>query len=172
MSFDIFAAGSGKFHFKMEGCIDDSELDMVDLLGKLQTMEPTWMGAGATAVDIVQPSAGIIDLMKTMATMEFLHNLSNAVCFLAMKGGVADGWIFVSARESHLLWPDSGGNAKYKFQPGNSPGAEFVKKIGPALKEANMATWGVLRMLAIVLAKYSNHIDDSATPIINIQLSH
>ncbi|HLA94326.1 MAG TPA: hypothetical protein VK612_01300 [Pyrinomonadaceae bacterium] len=135
-------------------------------------MEPTWMGAGATAVDIVQPSKGIMDLMQTMATMEFLHMLSNAVCFLAMKSGASDGWISVSARESHLLWPDTGGNGQYKFDPGESPGTEFIKKIGPALKAADMANWGVLRMLAIVLAKFDNHIDSSARPIINIQLSH
>jgi hypothetical protein len=172
MGFTIFAAGSKKFHFKREGCIDDSDIDMVDLISKFQTMEPTWMGAGATAVDIVQPSKGIIDLMQTMATMEFLHNLSNAVSFLAMKSGSSDGWIFVSATQSHLLWPDSGGNAKYKFDPGISPGTEFIKKIAPALKEADMANWGVLRMLGIVLAKFSHHIDDSTSPIINIQLSH
>src|SRR6185369_9660674 len=149
---------------------DDSELNLVDLLSKLQTMEPTWMGAGATAVDIVQPSAGIVDLMKTMATMEFLHMLSNTVCFLAMKGGAANGWIFVSAKQSHLLWPDTGGTGKYSFDPGDSPGAEFIKKVGPALKEADMANWGVLRMLAVVLAKFDNHIEDTARPIINIQL--
>jgi len=172
MGFTIFASGANKFHFKQENCIDDSAFDTADLLAKLQTMEPTWMGAGATAVDIVQPSAGIIDLMKTMATMEFLHSLSNAVCFLAMNSSSADGWIFVSARQSHLLWPDTGGNAKYRFQPGYSPGAEFIKKISPALKEADMANWGVLRMLGICLAKFSSKIDDSTAPIINIQLSH
>jgi len=172
MGFTIFAAGSGKFHYKKENCIDDSAFDTIDLLAKLQGMEPSWMGAGATAVDIAQPSAGIVDLMKTMATMEFLHNLSNAVCFLAMKAQSADGWISVLATQSHLLWPDTGGNATYRFAPGNSPGAEFVKKISPALKEADMANWGVLRMLGMVLAKYSSHIDDNAKPIINIQLSH
>jgi hypothetical protein len=172
MSFRIFASGTNDFHFSKDDCIDDSDLDMVDLLGKLQSMEPTWMGAGATAVDIAQPSAGIIDLMKTMATMEFLHLLSNAVCFLAMKGGAANGWIFVAARETHLLWPDTGGNGKYRFYPGDSPGAEFMKKVGPALKEADMATWGVLRMLALVLARFDNHISGSATPMINIQLTH
>jgi len=172
MSFSIFASGTGNFHFERDDCIDDSELNLVDLLSKLQTMEPTWMGAGATAVDIVQPSAGIVDLMKTMATMEFLHMLSNTVCFLAMKGGAANGWIFVSAKQSHLLWPDTGGTGKYSFDPGDSPGAEFIKKVGPALKEADMANWGVLRMLAVVLAKFDNHIEDTARPIINIQLSH
>jgi hypothetical protein len=172
MGFSIFASGTNKFHFKKDNCIDDSDLDLVDLISKFQGMEPTWMSAGATAVDIAQPSAGIIDLMKTMATMEFLHLLSNSVCFLAMKQGVANGSIFVAAREEHLLWPDTGANAKYKFLPGDSPGTEFIKKIGPALKEADLASWGVLRMLALVLAKFDQHIPDSATPVINIELRH
>ena len=64
MGFDIFASGTDNFQYSKKGCADDSDFDMVDLLGKLQNMEPTWMGAGATAVDIVQPSAGIIDAMK------------------------------------------------------------------------------------------------------------
>lgn len=172
MGFSIFAAGSGKFNFSKDNCIDDSDIDMVDLISKFQGMEGTWMSAGAVGIDIVQPSAGIIDLMKSMATMQFLHLLSNSVCFLAMKQGASGGSIFVAARESHLLWPDTGANAEYKFYPGESPGTEFVKKIAPALKAADMANWGVLRMLALVLAKYDNHISDSATPRINITLRH
>jgi hypothetical protein len=172
MGFSIFASGTDGFHFEKKNCIDDSAFDTMELIAKFQGMEPSWMGAGSTAVDIVQPSAGIIDLMKTMATMEFLHMLSNAVCFLAMKQQASQGWIFVAARQEHLLWPDTGANGQYRFQPGNSPGTEFIKKIGPALKEADMANWGVLRMLALTLAKFDNHISDSSRPIINIELRH
>lgn len=171
MGFRIFAAGSGKFNFVKDNCIDDSDIDMVDLISKFQSMEPSWMGAFATGVDIVQPSKGIIDLMQTMATMEFLHNLSNAVCFLAMCSESSNGWISVSARETHALWPDTVAIATYRFDPSDSPGAEFVKKIAPVLKETDMANWGVLRMLGIVLAKYSAHIGSSGRPIINIQLT-
>lgn len=172
MGFSIFASGTNDFHFSKDDCIDSDDIDMVDFISKFQGMEPSLMGVGEVAVDIVQPSAGIIDLMQSMATTEFMHLLSNAVCFLAMKGGSANGWIFVAAREEHLLWPDTGGNGKYKFQPGDSPGTEFIKKIAPALKEADMANWGVLRMLALVLAKFDAHIPDSARPMINIELRH
>lgn len=172
MSFNIFAAGAGNFHFQQDDCIDDSAFNLMELIGKFQGMEPTWMGAAQTGADIVLPSAGIIDLMKTMATMEMLHMLSNSVCFLAMRGNSSDGWISVAGRESHLLWPDTGGIAKYDFDPGDSPGTEFIKKIGPALKAADLATWGVLRMLAIVLAKFDSNLPDDKPPIINIQLSH
>lgn len=171
MGFRIFASGSNKFHFEKDNCIDDKDINMVDLISKFQGMEASWMGAGSTAVDIVKPSKGIIDLMQTLATQEFLHNLSNAVCFLAMCSGSSNGWIAVSAREKRWYWPDAVGFEKYQFYPGDSPGTEFIKKIAPVLKETDMANWGVLRMLGIVLAKYSNHIDSSARPMISIQLT-
>lgn len=171
MSFRIFASGMGNFHYVKDNCIDDREINMLDLLGKLQGMEPTWIGAGTTAIDIALPSAGVIDAMTAMATMEFLHSLSNVVTFLAMKPQASNGWVFVAARESHFLWPDTGGNGEYKFYPGESPGLEFMKKIGPALKAANMANWGVLRELVACLGQFERH-SGSRRPVINIQLSH
>ena len=172
MSFRIFAAGTGKFNFMQDDCIDDSDIDMVDLISKFFGMEASWQGLGEVGVDIVKPEKGIIDLMQSMATQEFLHNLSNSISFLAMCSGSSQGWVSVSARETHTLWPDSVGIGTYRFDPGEMPGTEFVKKISPALKTADMANWGVLRMLGIVIAKYSNHIGSSATPMLNIQLSH
>lgn len=171
MSFRIFASGSGRFHFERDNCIDDSDIDMVDLVSKFQTMEPTWMGAVTTGIDIVQPSAGIIDLMQSMATREFLHNLSNAVSFLAMCSGSSNGWIAVSVRQTHIAWPDTVAFDKYEFYPGDSPGTEFIRKIRPILSSTDTANWGVMRMIGEVLARYSNHIDSSATPMINIQIT-
>ncbi|HCA58202.1 MAG TPA: hypothetical protein DEP46_09490 [Blastocatellia bacterium] len=171
MGFSIFAAGTNNFHYAKDDCLDDSDFKVVEVLGKLQAMEPTKMGAVATGIDIAQPSAGIIDAMQAMATMQFLHLLNNAVSFLAMKPKAREGWIFVSARESHLLWPDTGDNGEYKFYPGDNPGHEFMKKIGPALKAADMANWGVLRELVICLSKFERKVGN-AVPAITIQLSH
>ena len=108
--------------------------------------------------------------METMATMEFLHTLNNAVCFLAMRSGASDGWISVSCSESHVLWPDTKSFARYNFSPGDDPGAEFIKTIGPGLKATSMDNWGVLAALSIVLSKYSNQIGEDARPMINIML--
>jgi hypothetical protein len=171
MGFRIFAAGTRDFHYTRDNCIDDSDIDMVDLMSKLQTMEPSRAGVISTAIDIAQPSAGILDLMQTMATMEFLHLLNNAVSFLAMKPQASNGWIFVSARESHVLWPDTGGNGEYRFDPGENPGYEFMRAVGPALREADMANWGVLRELALCLTRFDSHIGNGR-PCITIQLSH
>jgi hypothetical protein len=108
--------------------------------------------------------------MIALATREMLHNLSNAVCFLAMKN-TSDGWIYVNATEKNTLWADTCRSATYKFSPGDSPGAEFVKKIGPCLKDTDLDNFGVLQHLSIALSRYSNHIDDSATPKISISLT-
>ncbi len=171
MGFSIFASGNKNFNYSRDNCLDDSSFKPIELLGKLQSMEPSKVGVVTTGIDVALPSAGIIDGMKAIATMQFLHLLNNVVSFLAMHPKSREGWIFVSARETHLLWPDTGGNGDYRFKPGNNPGYEFVKKISPALKEADMANWGVLRELVLCLSKYERHVGNSI-PAINIQLSH
>lgn len=168
MGFDVFAAGSGKFHYKKKGFVDADTFEPMKIVSALMNMSPSALGAADAYIGYKTP--GITDLMGTMATMEFLHNLNNAVSFLAMCSGASDGWISVSTTQSHLLWPDTKSFGKYNFQPGDSPGAEFMKIIGPGLKETDMNNWGVLAALSLVLAKYSNHIGDDATPIINISL--
>jgi hypothetical protein len=110
--------------------------------------------------------------MGKMAQIEALHNLSNAVSFLAMCSGAADGWIAVAGSQTHLLWPDTKSFARYYFQPGDSPGAEFMQHIGPALTKTGLNDWGVLFVIAKVLALYSSAIGDSGTPRIMIMLDH
>ena len=85
----------------------------------------------------------------------------------AAEGPEGDGWISLSCSESHVLWPDTKSFARYNFSPGDDPGAEFMKAIGPGLKATSMDNWGVLAALSIVLAKYSNQIGEDAS-----QLSH
>ncbi|MDO8334616.1 MAG: hypothetical protein Q7T35_08105 [Nitrosomonas sp.] len=168
MSFKIFASGLPNFHYTNDNCIDDSDLDMIDLLGDLQGLELTKSGVISTVIDIFTP--GVVDAMMKVARIESLHLLNNAVSSLAMKTQAESGWIFVSAMESHLLWPTTGGTAKYEFYPCVNPGLELMQQIGPALDAGNMTNWGVLRELAICIAKYGYHTG-SDRPILNINLS-
>ncbi len=168
MSFNVFAAGSPKFHYKKEGFIEGSDFEPMKIVSTLMTMEPNGWGAAGAGIDIATP--GVTDLMDSMATMEFLHTLNDAVCFLAMCSGSSDGWISLSTTKSHVLWPDTKGFARYNFTPGDNPGAEFIKLIGPALKDTDLNNWGALAALTLVLSKYSNSIGDDARPIINISL--
>jgi hypothetical protein len=168
MSFNVFASGSGGFILKKNDFIDGDTFVPMKVVSTLMGMSPT--GLGAVGAIISHKTPGITDLMEAVATREFLHNLNNAVSFLAMCSGASDGWISVSCTKSHLLWPDTKSFAKYSFSPGDNPGAEFVRTIAPGLKETGMDNWGVLAALSIVLARFSNQIGENARPIINIMM--
>src|SRR5438874_350820 len=99
MSFNVFAAGGGNFHYQKDGFIDGGDFVPMKVVSTLMTMEPS--GLGAANAYISHKTPGITDLMETMATIEFLHNLNNAVCFLAMCTEASDGWISVSCTDSH-----------------------------------------------------------------------
>ena len=175
MGFDIFATGTDKFHYERNGCEDGSTFEFIKVVTILQGLDATSTGTIAItgvggAIDYVAP--GITDLMIALATQEMLHNLSNAVCFLAMNSNSSDGWIYVHATETNTFWADTVRSAKYKFSPGDSPGAEFVSAIGRCLKDTDLDNFGVLQHLSIVLSRYSNHIDDSMTPKISISLTN
>jgi hypothetical protein len=174
MGFDIFAAGASDFHYERNGCEDGSTFEFIKVVTILQGLDVTSIGKGAIsgaggAIDYAAP--GITDVMISLATTEMLHNLSNAVCFLAMNSNSSDGWIYVHATETNTFWADTVRSAKYKFSPGNSPGAEFISTIGRCLKDTDLDNFGVLQHLSIVLSRFSNHIDDSMTPQINIMLT-
>jgi len=169
MSFNVFASGMGNFHYKKDGFIDGDDFVPMNVVSSLMTMSPDALGAAGAYIDYKKP--GITDLVGKIATMEFLHLLNDSVCFLAMCDDASDGWISVSCTQSHLLWPDTKSIARYNFQPGDSPGAEFIKAIGPALKATDMDNWGVLAALSIVLSKFYDLIGQSGRPIINIMLS-
>ena len=171
MGFDIFAAGSGHFHYQMDGCIDQGTVDFVQLLAALQSMEPTRAGAAQAAAEYATPSAGITDVMGALAYREGIHNLNNAVSFLAMSSGSSDGWISLSSTNKHVLWVDTVRFARYNFSPGDDPGTEFFHTIRHALEDTNMNNWGVILKLGEVIARYSNSLDDNARPILNISIT-
>ena len=173
MGFDIFATGASNFHYKRNGCEDGSTFEFIKVVTILQGLDVTSTGKGAIsatggAIDYV--ALGITDLMISLATTEMLHNLSNAVCFLAMNS--SDGWIYVHATETNTFWEDTVRFSKYRFLPGDSPGAEFISTIGRSLKDTGLDNFGVLQHLSIVLSRFSNHIEDSMSPKINITLTN
>ena len=172
MSFRVFAAGSGNFHYVRDNNPDMDIFNAASIASALQASGPSVSGVASGVADYYVPSdssaysAGVV----AIAGMEFAHLMDNAVCFLAMCSGSANGWISVAPRLTHTLWPDTAAFAKYDFTPGDNPGLEFFRKIKPALEATDMNNWGVLRMLALVLSRYKDHIGDSATPMIQIQL--
>ena len=168
MSFNVFAAGSGSFHYQKNGFIDGGDFTPMKVVSALMTMDPSPLGAVNAGIGYETP--GVTDLMDSIATIEFLHLLNDSVCFLAMCSDASDGWISVSCCKSHLLWPDTRSFSKYTFWPGDNPGAEFIKTIGKGLQDTDMDNWGVLAALSIVLSKYYDQIGDNDRPMINIML--
>lgn len=169
MGFRIFASGAEGFHYEKDKCIDGSEFNTMKIIATLQNMERTALGVADAYISHKTP--GITDLMVSIATQESLHNLKNAVSFLAMHPNVKAGWISVNATEKNMLWADTVRLSTYRFFPGDLPGSEFVKTISKTLEDTDMNNFGVLMQLAIVLSKFSNHISNSTKPIINISLT-
>ncbi len=176
MSFRVFAAGSDHFSYVLDNNPDMDIFEAAKVMSALQAM-----GGGRAPIDAVAKGAWSYilpskkgasrNLVADIAKYEFLHMLKNAVTFLAMCTGVGEGsWISVAPRQSRLLWTDKMGLACYNFTPGDDPGTEFFRAINPALKATDMSNYGVLRMLAIVLSKYYDHIGSSGRPMIQIQL--
>ena len=175
MGFDIFAAGSGDFHYSRKGCEDGSTFEAMKVITCLQSLDVRSLahaGITGTGAYIDYKAPGITDLMIALAEREMLHNLSNAVCLLAMNPNAGDGWIYISATEENTFWANTVRAAKYSFSPGDSPAAEFVSAIKNCLKDTDLTNFGVLQHLSVVLTKFVNHIDDSMTPMINISLTN
>lgn len=169
MSFRIFSAGVPKFNYVKDKLPDGEVFDAVKIIHAFTTADPTLGGAAGAASDIILPD--ITDVMRNIAGMQFAHLLNNAVCYLAMQPTANQGWISVSATEKNTFWADTVRLAKYTFSPGDNPGAEFMKKVTPVLKDTSMDNFGVLFGLATALTKYYNSIDANQTPMINIQLT-
>jgi hypothetical protein len=169
MGFKIFANGTPKFHYESDKNLDGDDFKWASVLANFTTTTPTLKGAVPDVIGAVTPSAGIGDLMGAVAQREMVHLIDIAVSSLAMKA-TEGSYIFVSCRQTHLLWPDTMGTGRYTFDPGDNPGPEFLKAIKTALKDTDFATWGALAGLAKTLGKY-----DAACvsdPRLMIQLSH
>jgi hypothetical protein len=195
MGFSIFASGTGQFHHQVADCIDGSDFDAIQIVQTIRGINP-WDKTGRLLDAVGLPEEVLIGrsvykaantlikgppksdtmtrtAMEKLATVEFIHLLDEAVDFLAMRPNLDHASISIFARKTHTLWPDTVRFASYNFTPGDSPGVEFVQTITPALAETGLNNWGVMRALAMVLNRYSDHIEDTKTvPMINFQISH
>ncbi len=173
MSFDVFASGSG-FHYQHDKFFDGDGFDTLQILSDALSMEPTKLGA----VDAARSHFLSVDMTNAaplLAKREYVHALTETVDLLALRAGSADAFIAVTAKQSRALWADTIRFARYGFNPGDSPGAEFIRAIDKSLGDTGLKTWGVLMALTIVLSKfldYLNSRDASLPAMINISLAH
>lgn len=170
MSFRIFASGSNGFRYSRNNCIDASDFSTIKVLATLQSMTPSPRGIVETSPELLDPP-GITDLVGNIAHQEFLHIIFSAVTLIATNTSPGSGSLSVYCRRTRLLWPDNTSFASYNFSPLNSPGFEFARTVFPTLKETNFNNWGTLREIAAVLARFSNELESSSVPMLNIQIS-
>jgi hypothetical protein len=173
MSFRIHAAGSGGFRHSRSNCVDEGVFTAAAIMAAMQGFEPSRAGAVQAAADQVLPSApNAFQFAAQAARIEMLNTLDIGVSSLATGTG-AGGWIAVSPRQTHALWPDTSRFARYDFLPGDSPGFEFVQRILPALRETDMMNFGVLAQLSNACNLYAAYLDENgpATPMLLIELT-
>jgi hypothetical protein len=171
MSFRIHAAGSGGFRYSRSNCVDEGVFTAAAIMAAMQGFEPSRAGAVQAAADQVLPSApNAFEFAAQAARIEMLHTLDMGVTRLAMCTGWG-GWISVSARQTHALWPDTSRFARYDFSSGDSPGSDFVQRILPALRETDMMNFGVLAQLSNACSSYADYLDGSGTPMLLIELT-
>ena len=172
MSFDVFASGSGGFHYQRDNVINGDDFDALTIASEVQSLNPTPLGL-ADGVRGHYLSKDMTDAITVIAQREFLYSLKESVDLLAIRGS-ADGSIAVTAKQKHPLWPDTLRFAKHGFDPGDSPGSEFIRAITKSLDDTNLKSWGVLMALTIVLSKFLEHLnsrDASLRTMINIFLT-
>jgi hypothetical protein len=164
MTFRIFAAGSGGFHFVKDSLEDGSTFELMKIISILSTMEPNGTGVATALVDKLFQSAGVPELVEAIATMELLQSLCDAVDLLSIKAG-DNAFISVFTRKPQLIWSDITTFSNYQFIPGDSPGKEFIQRIGKGLEDTDLDNFGVLAGLVVVMAKYSDFIGVKDVPV-------
>lgn len=172
MSFDVFASGSG-FHYNKDGFFDGDSFDTLQVLNTLMGMEHTKLGAVDAAREHFFTADGA-DAAPLLAKREFLNSLTETVDLLSTRAGATNGFIAVTAKQKHALWPDKVLFARYGFDPGDNPGTEFVRAISKNLEETGLKNWGVLLALTIVLSEFLDHLntDSALQTTLNIFLTH
>lgn len=173
MSFDIFASGSAGtknnptiFNYKKDNLFDDDTFDLPVILSKLITM-----GNMKGAANVVAGAGipGIVEAAEGLGRMIALDQLNQAMTFLTMRAG-ARGTIMVTGEEDHLLWAKTSRTVIYTiFSSVQTPGADFITRIGPVLIDTGLDSFGVLLELAKVLSEYQKKIG-SGFPGIDLKI--
>jgi hypothetical protein len=171
MGFKIFAAGitgskSGIFNYEKKNCISLGDFTTPKLLSMIPA--PTPMGVAKKAFGAGVGGWSAKGMFK-IAEMEFAHMVSTGVTLLAMEG--RNGKITVYAENEKWYWADSNSFVEFYLNTSN-PGRDFLKKIGPGLEETDLNDFGALAEIAMCISKYLTKIKKSATPFLNISLSH
>ena len=173
MGFNIFAAGVPDFHYQRNNNPDDYIFEAAEVMNSLRASGPSATGVASGVAEYVTPNS-YLGAVQALARIQFLRLMKQSVDLLAIRPHSGSRWISVSTRESHVLWVDDAGFGKYQFFPGSDPGTEFFEKIKKPLEDTDLNNYGVLRMIAMVVSMYHQHLDrtNSRHVMLSIELSH
>ena len=159
MSFKILANGYPDYQDALPKSHEEAEdLDKAVFLESIMSMEPNMMAVLKGTAEAAVPSLSLIDLVKTYAYNELSHLLCEPIDEIGGLGG--DKVIHVSSSTNNSLWPNTLSYARYDFDPGDCPGAEFIRKIFPGLKNTGFATSGVILQIIRVIIDYKSYYED------------
>jgi hypothetical protein len=173
MSFRISARGVPNFRYpERANQIEGSDFEIASVLSIIYSLDPTRMGVISAAHDYFSSSGEYTELTNNLAQTRMVGALNDAINFLAISPGARNGSISIAAFDaSRILRPQRSSFVVYRSFIGSTPGANFIRLISQTLIDTGMDNWGVLRALALVLSRYSDHLGESDTsPFISIEL--
>ena len=181
MSFRIWAVGlrgksstTGKprklFHYLRGNCIDQGDFDPPKILSMIPD-SPDVKGVAKKIVGTPESHVGGAKVkgMFKIAELVFAHHVIQGVNLLRMHG--SGGSISVYCHQKKWYWADANSFVDCYFSAIN-PGRDFLKKIGPGLKETELNNFGVLAQIAIVLSEYDSKLPQHATPNLRFEIRH
>jgi hypothetical protein len=171
MGFKIFASGitganSKIFNYDKKNCVYLGDFTTPQLLSMIPA--PTPMGVAEKVFDEGVGGWSAKGMFK-IAEMEMAHMVATGVDLLAMEG--RSGRINVYSEEDSWYWAKTNSFVEFYLNSSN-PGKDFLKKISPGLEETGLNDFGALAQIAMCISKYLTKIKSSASPFLNISLSH
>jgi hypothetical protein len=176
MSFNIFVTGTAgttanikSFNYIKNDQPDDDTFDVIVVTSKLMTIVDANTAALAV-VDFASPN--VFEAVQDVGRQVSLRLLNDALTFLTMHGG-AHGTITVFCEEENLLWGKTLKSAMFTITPkAKNPGAEFIRKVSPALKDTSLDSYGVLNEMARAVYAYQKAVKSKSLGIrLNIYLT-
>jgi hypothetical protein len=181
MSFNIYvsgllgaaSSGGGRKPFKYckDGCFEQSDFDPPALIAMLPSdlkAKEIAEKIGGTQEEYLANS--VINGMSKIAEIELASMVRYGIERLAMLGN--GGEIIVYCVQEDWLWGTTNSYANFKFHSGYDQGRDFLKKINPGLVKTGLNNFGVLKQIATALSLYNSSLPGSASPYLNISLSH
>ncbi|NNE99873.1 MAG: hypothetical protein HKN25_12700 [Pyrinomonadaceae bacterium] len=171
MGFDIWARGNtgrkGKFfHYSKKNRVDRGDFSLPSLL----SMVPASSGVGGVVnkAFVAGINKGTTAGVFKIAKMHSIRMVTTGIA--ALHAQDKSGTVSLYCKDKGLI-VHTLSNVKFYL---NSPDPErdFLRKITPALIKTDLNNFGALAQIGIVLSKYFAKLNSSATPHLQIDLTH